>query len=269
MKKINETSKISDIIKANEKSIDVIASINKNFIKLKNPILRKLLAPRVSIKQAASIGGVHSNVLLKALAEIGFDSQYTQINDNSFPETETKIIDMNKNDNVVLDVRPILDSGVDPFKKIMETLKTMTDDQNLLIINTFEPIPLLNILKDKGYNYETTRPEDGVVHTLLTKSTDATVLKEKKTVNKKDWSFSEAQEFYSNKLHEVYVRHLEMPLPMVTILEEVEKVDAGSALFVHHKKLPQYLIPELENRGFAFVSNEIDDQNIKLIIYKS
>jgi len=39
-------------------------------------------------------------------------------------------------------------------------------------------------------------------------------------------------------------------------------------LYVHHKKLPQYLIPEMEDRGYKWVSDEIDDSNIKLIIFK-
>ncbi|NOR88522.1 MAG: DUF2249 domain-containing protein [Bacteroidales bacterium] len=170
---------------------------------------------------------------------------------------------------VELDVRPSLASGVDPFNLIMGKLKELNDSQQLLIINTFEPIPLLNILKDKGYQYETTRPSDGIVHTRLYKLESFEPKEAKESVNKKDWSFEDALKAYDGKMTEVDVRHLEMPLPMVTILEEVEKIGEAEALYVHHKKLPQYLIPELENRGFTFVTNEIDEQNIKLIIYKS
>jgi len=175
---------------------------------------------------------------------------------------------MNNLETIELDVRPSLASGVDPFNLIMDKLNELNDKQQLLIINTFEPIPLLNILKGKGYQYETTRPTDGVVHTLLFKVENIEKEVEVKTVDKKDWSFEDALKAFEGKMTEVDVRHLEMPLPMVTILEEVEKIGGSEALFVHHKKLPQYLIPELENRGFAFVTNEIDDQNIKLIIYK-
>ena len=175
---------------------------------------------------------------------------------------------MNNLETIILDVRPILEGGVDPFKEIMKTLGKMNDEQELLIINTFEPIPLLNILKDKGYNYETTRPE-GVVHTRLFKVANETETQSIKQTDKKEWSFDEAQAHFKGQMIEVDVRDLEMPMPMVTILEEVEKITDRNALFVHHMKLPQYLIPELENRGFIFVTNEIDEQNIKLIIFKS
>jgi len=170
---------------------------------------------------------------------------------------------------ITLDVRPILDSGVDPFKAIMAQLDKMNDSEELLIINTFEPIPLLNILKGKGYQYETIRPSDGEVHTRLYKMETNTNTTQIVRKDKKDWTFEDALKSFEGKMTEVDVRELEMPMPMVSILEEIEKIDEESALFVHHKKLPQYLIPEMENRGFSFVSEEIDDQNIKLIIYKS
>ena len=176
---------------------------------------------------------------------------------------------MNNSKTVTLDVRPILDGGVDPFKEIMKTLDGMSDQQELLIINTFEPIPLLNILKGKGYHYETTRPEEGEVHTRLIKIGDANQTSEVVSSDKKEWTFQETETHFKGKMIEVDVRELEMPMPMVTILEEVEKISDDNALYVHHKKLPQYLIPELENRGFVYVTDEIDEQNIKLIIFKS
>ncbi len=176
---------------------------------------------------------------------------------------------MVKSEIIELDVRPILKSGIDPFEKIMESLDAMTNNQTLKLINSFEPIPLLNILKDKGYSYVTTRPENGVVHTTIErnkKSTKVDVLVQEDTII--PMTFEQVEKKFSGKLNEVDVRDLEMPLPMVTILEEIEKIDNSKALFVHHKRLPQYLLPELEERGYSYVHNKIDDNNIKLIIYK-
>jgi len=55
---------------------------------------------------------------------------------------------------------------------------------------------------------------------------------------------------------------------MVIILEELENLKEGEALYVHHKQLPQYLLPELENRGFKHAERKVDDNNLKMIIYK-
>jgi uncharacterized protein (DUF2249 family) len=265
---IDGQTKISKIINYNEAAIGIIAKINSNFNKLKNPILRKVLAPRVNVNQAAKIGGVAPIEILLALEKIGFQVAETKNEVETSPkEINTK--PMNQVNKVTLDVRPILESGEDPFKKIMAQLKSMDPEKALLIINTFEPIPLLNILKDKGYSYETTRPKEGEVHTLLFKTHEEKEASAPPQSDLNQLSFSEIELNFKGKMTEVDVRDLEMPMPMVTILEAIEKIGEQEALYVHHKKLPQYLIPELENRAFSFVSNEIDENNIKLIIFKS
>jgi len=176
---------------------------------------------------------------------------------------------MKKDKIVQLDVRPILDGGVDPFNAIMDELREINEaTETLLIINTFEPIPLLNILKKKGYEYETERPEEGIVHTYLTKISDGEVENRSTEGKQVEDTFESIEKKYSGKLTEVDVRDLEMPMPMVTILENLEQLNKDEALFVHHKKLPQYLLPELKDRDFVYVSQPLDDDNIKLIIYK-
>ena len=173
--------------------------------------------------------------------------------------------------NVVdFDVRPILEGGVDPFEAIMGKLKEISDDQTLLIINTFEPVPLLNILKTKGYEYEVERPEDGVVHTYLKKvvANDEVVDIAESSKMREELTYDQVEAKFQGRMKEVDVRDLEMPMPMVTILEEVESIDGSNALYVHHKKLPQYLLPELSDRGYNYVHKEMDADNLKLIIYK-
>ena len=270
--KISAKTKISELIKENEETIEVISSINKHFKKLKNPFLRKALAPRVTIADAARIGGVPVCVMIDKLREIGFvtddDCGCEAVSPKDKYGINKNEIKMRKEKVVEMDVRPILEGGTDPFDAIMSKLKTMDERETLMIINTFEPIPLLNILKKKGYVYVTERPEDGVVHTYLEKAEGETAGEKASEQKVEKIDFEEIEKKYTGKMNEVDVRHLEMPMPMVTILEEVEKIGNGNALFVHHKRLPQYLLPELEERGYSWVSKEVDDQNLKLIIFK-
>jgi uncharacterized protein (DUF2249 family) len=269
---ISAKTKISKLIEHNEKTIDVIGSINKHFRKLKNPLLRKALAPRVNIAEAARIGGVPVCVMIDKLKEIGFETADDCGCEAVSPKdkyrlNETKI-DMRKETIEELDARPILAGGTDPFDAIMDKLKTMDERHTLKIINTFEPIPLLNLLKKKGYVYVTERPEDGVVWTYLEKAGEHKDEAEKSAPDSDKPVFEEIEKRFAGRMKEIDVRHLEMPLPMVTILEEVEGLKEGEALFVHHKKLPQYLLPELEERNFKWASQDIDESNIKLIIFK-
>ena len=269
--KISSKTKISKLINENEQTIEVISAINKHFKKLSNPFLRKALASRVSIAEAARIGGVPVCVMIDKLKEIGFETADECGCETASPADKyrlnDKINNMRKEKVVELDVRPILDGGVDPFEAIMAKLKTMDDAETLLILNTFEPIPLLNLLKKKGYVYATERPENGLVHTYLEKAEGEEPLAAKQQVHD-EASFADMAAKYKGKMAKIDVRDLEMPMPMVSILEALEHLNEGEALYVHHKKLPQYLIPEMEDRGYKWVSDEIDEDNIKLIIFK-
>lgn len=269
---ISAKTKISQLIKYDKKAIDVIASINPHFRKLQNPVLRRLLAPRVNIADAARIGGITVNEFLGELKNNGFEVELNVSDDYKtleLNETKDKTNMMERSNIIELDVRPILKGGVDPFETIMEKLKELNEDQTLLIINSFEPVPLLNIIKNKGYIYEVERPEQGVVHAYLKKSDKG----KSNDTNPGPFSdtkltFDQVEDKFTGHMKEVDVRDLEMPLPMVTILEELEQIKDSTALYVHHKKLPQYLLPELKDRGYIYVHKEIDENNLKLIIYK-
>ena len=54
---INANTKISKILKQNPDALEAIISINPRFEKLRNPLLRKLMAARTSIGMASKIGG--------------------------------------------------------------------------------------------------------------------------------------------------------------------------------------------------------------------
>lgn len=46
----------------------------------------------------------------------------------------------------------------EPFGNIVAALKALSADESLLLINSFEPEPLYDVLEDRGYEYETTNP---------------------------------------------------------------------------------------------------------------
>jgi len=56
-----------------------------------------------------------------------------------------------------LDVREI---DGEPFGEIMSALDDLPEDETLTLVNSFEPVPLYEVLERKGYAHETTRVED-------------------------------------------------------------------------------------------------------------
>lgn len=69
---ISLKTKLSKILKTNEQSIETIVSINRYLEKLKNPELRKIFFPKVTLEQVAKIGKVEPQIILTRLEKLGF-----------------------------------------------------------------------------------------------------------------------------------------------------------------------------------------------------
>lgn len=296
--KITKDTKISKILKENPEAIEVIARINANFKKLQNPILRRSLATRVSVEDAARIGKVSINAFLKALEKIGFEVDLVPEHYKESRNLDILPPDFSHKDIVTLDVRPIIAEGKDPFGYINKVAKTIKPDQVLLIINDFEPIPLIEYLIGKNFVHWMTQDEAGnyltyfklnckklgFLQRLVGKKSvpcrfhDVQPKNHKPKANKKHdkiseesqtADFEEIKKQYEGRMKEIDVRHLEMPMPMQTILENIENLPESQALFVHHKRVPQFLLPELKKRNFKYVTQEINPDYTYLIVYKN
>ncbi|WMJ73627.1 DUF2249 domain-containing protein [Cytophagaceae bacterium ABcell3] len=261
---VTENTKISSIIEENELAIEAIASVNPHFQKLKNPILRKLLASRVTVKQAAGIGKTTPDSILAKLKEVGFVVEMPTGVPVGEVETEQEP-EAWDGELVEMDVRAVLSAGGDPLKNILKKLKELGKDKVLVIINTFEPVPLINLLSRQGYKYKTEQ-KDGLFYTSFKfeKLPDSVG----EDTCGENGNFMELVVTYQDNMVEVDVKKLEMPGPMMAILAELEKLLPDKALLVHHKKVPHLLLPELEEKGFKYAYEVADENNVKLIIYR-
>ncbi len=272
---IAANTKISALIKENPAAIDAIASINKHFEKLRNPLLRKILASRVTIADAARIGGCDVEMFYQKLAPLGFIVGNTNTEKQSTmqtPETTTAkpsyLAQLPEQNIIPLDVCEDIATGNDPFLKIMNAVDGIGENSALLIINTFEPTPLIAILKKKGYSFWTDVKNENLVYTYFWLSKDTTEAPQTESINATKNSFEGVLARFAGRVKRIDVRHLEMPQPMVTILSELEVLPQDEALYVVHKRVPQFLLPQLDERGFKIVINEAGPNEVYLLIYK-
>ena len=63
--------------------------------------------------------------------------------------------------NRLLDVRPELEQGGEPFVSIMEAAAGIERGGRLVIIAPFEPVPLYEVLGARGFSYETEKVAAG------------------------------------------------------------------------------------------------------------
>lgn len=262
---INANTKVSEVIRMNKEAIDVLASINPHFEKLKNPLLRKILAPRVSLAEAAKIGKTTLEVFYQKLIPLGFNIE-NSVDDVPSLDYQNKS-KYNDNDVVEFDVRPILKAGNDPFHEIINKLKLLQSGQTLCIINSFEPIPLIRIMEVKGYNVYTEQKDENLFCCWITPKKEINTVSFNGENSIKE-NFDELFERFNSSFVSINVRGLEMPQPMVSILEKIEQLKTGQALFVLHQRTPQYLLPVLNEKGFDWAIKEICEGEVEMIIYK-
>ncbi len=261
---ITKEMKVSEVLKNYPDTLEVFVEASPHFRKLENKILRRALASRVTIQQAAQIAGIDLNeFLFKLNKKINLTIYESKINEQTLEKSmqlKPEIIQNSPEDKIVtLDVRPIIDSGRDPFTNIMEKVKNLKDDEIFLLINSFEPVPLYTVLGNKGFKHYTEKEDDIFkVYFYRTHKTDESITKISSESNPADIT----------NLIEIDVRELPPPEPMVKILESLTSIDEHTALLVHHHREPLMLYSKLEERGFKAITNKISDNYYKVLIIK-
>jgi uncharacterized protein (DUF2249 family) len=268
---INAQTKISQLLDIDrDLVIKTLVGLNKKFSKLKNPLLRKLLVKRVSIADACKISKTEITDFMWSMQQIGF-----KVTDDASGENNMVMLNTSFReplDYLELDVRPVLAQDKDPLKEILACIKKLEEGQGLKLVNTFEPLPLIHLLADKGFSFRVEHPEPNLVVTYFSKSgsgADETVTIPLTVPAVDNDQFDRLlKRFDEHRIIFLDVRQMEMPKPMLSILEQTPNLVVGNALFVFHKKIPVYLLPELEKQGLTYAFKTIGPADINMLIYK-
>lgn len=267
---IDANTKISQLLRFDrELVISTLVNLNSKFSKLRNPILRNLLVKRVSIADACKISQTPLADFLRSMEQIGFKVTTTAGAVASDVSADIAFVD--RPDYLELDVRPILALHKDPLKEILATVKLLEAEQGLKLINTFEPLPLIHLLAEKGFAYRVVHEAPDVVITYFNGPVQNSGRQEMPVVATPIIDaglFDQAMALFSpEQLTTIDVRALEMPKPMLSILERTPMLARDEALFVYHKKIPVYLLPELEKQGLTYLFKNIGPGNVHMLIF--
>jgi len=266
---IHAHTKIAALIKHHPDALEAIVSIHPMFEKLRNPILRKLMAGRASITMAAKMAGCTINTFYEKLKPLGFEiDRSVKTEEREQKQLPAFMKSLTKEQIIELDVRPTIAAGNDPLNLITQKTKAMETGQVLKIINIFEPVPLISLLEKQGFVVYADEINKNLVETYFYKQTHTAEIignVEEDATNGWNKIFNR----FLDNTQTMDVRSLEMPLPMITILEALDKLPPGEALFIHHKRIPVFLLPELAERKFEYRIKEIGEGNVQMLIYKA
>lgn len=267
MKTINPDTKIAALLKQDPRALEAIISLSPRFEKLRNPLLRKLMAGRASIRMASRMGGITTEDFFSKLEALGFQIDRTSQNPGAIELRETPVFlkDLSPNRTIELDVRPEIESGKDPLQLILEKIKALKPGQVLKLINSFEPVPLIVLLQKQGFesHVEVISPDLVITWLYSNKPVEIQGLDPAKSMG-----WDTVLKRFDHRLQSIDVRQLEMPLPMLTILDALEQLPPDQALYVHHKRIPLFLLPELADRHFDYRVKQVSDQEVHLLIFR-
>ncbi len=162
---------------------------------------------------------------------------------------------------VTLDVRPLLAAGEEPFPTIMQAVERLDDDQVLVLRSPFDPTPLHAVLARKGFLRSTRELAPSDFETSYWRPPHADVAAGR---HRRDGVAAGELPPVAEVLD---VRGLLPPEPLERTLAALETLPAGKALMQLNERVPVFLLPELEERGYAYRLDQ-DDRGVLVTMWR-
>jgi len=297
---IRLTDRVAAVLARDERLIEVFVSLAPTFEKLRNPAMRKVMARLVTVEQAARVAGIDPLLLIERLnaaldgggARLGAEPVPSGRGDTSPPTAQvpSTISPVSAADRpaaipptlaavpeaaiVDIDVRPDLRRGEEPFSKIMAARRRVPPGGVLRVRVTFEPVPLYAVLGKQGFEHWTERLADDDWRVWFYSAPVAPDL----AVPPGATRAAEAAEAdgpaspaagHDDDVVVLDVRGLEPPEPMLRTLEALERLPRGKTLVQLNVRVPQFLLPQLAERGFTYEVREQGKDLVRIFIRHS
>lgn len=160
-----------------------------------------------------------------------------------------------------LDVRPLLHAGQEPFAAIMAAVDGLSRGQPLRLIAPFRPVPLYQVMANRGFAASDRELSDGDWEVVFTPNGAAPVEEGLAAGS------SPAAAGWKSPIEELDLRDLDPPEPMVRILETLGMLEAGDVLFALLSREPLFLFPELAKRRHEWAGNfDAEGRDYRLLI---
>lgn len=171
-----------------------------------------------------------------------------------------------------LDVRPILQSGQDPFAVIMQALDSVPDGGTLKLIAPFRPYPILQLLGSKGWAHKIENGEGGNWIIWLFRAEEKAVPEVSNSLVEATYLQKEHPELRERLQVKIDhwildVRGMKMPGPMELTLQVLDKLPENVSLVQINERVPEFLFPVLSLRGYSCESQTSGD-GVRTIIRK-
>lgn len=224
------------------------------------------LARRVrAIGRGAKTGGLDAPAMIRRLELAAGEAQPEEVEVTTTTESgeardavQATLAAVPAERIVDVDVRDVLRAGGEPFGQIMAARKELRPGGVLRVRAIFEPAPLYFVLAAQGLDHWTEQlaEDDWRVWFFQSGGGAAADAAGQTTTSPVDEPAGDGDVVILD------VRGLEPPEPMVRTLEALETLPAGKTLVQVNVRVPRFLLPMLENRGYRY---KIEEQGPTLV----
>lgn len=146
---------------------DTLYEIAPAFAKLRNPILRRTVAKATSLRQAARVAGIELSTMINRLRQAA--GQAPDMSASSDGESASSKPEWVVPSEVSrsLDACAMIEAGEHPMGQVMGDLKQLSNGDIYELITPFEPAPLIDLARSKGFETWSDGSLEGIVRTYF------------------------------------------------------------------------------------------------------
>ncbi len=172
---------------------------------------------------------------------------------------------------VELDVRPFHERGEEPFHAIMEAVAGLGPADTLVLVNSFEPLPLYGVMARLGFTHRTEHKGPGewrITFRREAKETAETRPEGERATQPVPGRELPGDGEAGGRVIELDNRGLAPPEPMVRVLDAAADLRPGDRLVVRNDRRPLFLYPELAERGLLHHTEDLPDGTVRIVIWR-
>jgi hypothetical protein len=177
---ITPDMKVGELLRGYPELEDVLVALSPEFQRLKNPVLRATVAKLATLRQVAQVGGISVGDVIRALRAAagetgpeaaGVPAATCGDHANGVPEhggaatgpapawfDTARVVR-------VFDARPVIEGGGHPLGQVVQAAEALRPGEILELVTPFEPAPLIDVVRQRGFLAWVDRAEGGTVRT--------------------------------------------------------------------------------------------------------
>jgi len=153
---IGPETRLKEALDLDPRVVDYVVSLNPHdFKRLCNPLMRRLMAPRITLSRVAAMAEVPVSELLEGVATLGGVAVKHEHREQPLPQSPkgapSWVMETDPADARIVDLLPLDDAlDADPMPPVMREIKALSPGEVLLVKHRWEPQPFYDVWTKMG-----------------------------------------------------------------------------------------------------------------------